>query len=271
LVWTVHNVLPHQPVFADDIRARRQLVGACDLVLAHSQSALAELAELGITPRRTAVIPIGPFAPPPSAEPLRAPGTHEGSRRLLFFGRVEEYKGVEDLLAAFATIPADLPVSLMVAGECGDQGLRSRLRALAKQPGNRVALHLERVAEAEVTLLLSDADVVVLPFRRITTSASAILALCHRRPLVVPDLAAFADLPEEAVVRYDGTVQGLAAAIVRISLADASVLAAMSAAAGEYSSAISWREIAERTMEKLAQILTGGPNVGTDSQPTGIT
>ena len=156
----------------------------------------------------------------------------------MFFGRVEEYKGIEDLLAAFATIPADLPVSLMIAGECGDQRLRSRLHAHAKQSGGRIALHLERVAEEEVTLLLSHADVVVLPFRRVTTSASAILALCHGRPLVVPDLAALTDLPDGAVVRYDRTVQGLAAALVRIALADASVLAAMSAAASEYSSAI---------------------------------
>ncbi len=36
IVWTAHNVLPHSPVFADDIAARRALVAASDLVLAHS-------------------------------------------------------------------------------------------------------------------------------------------------------------------------------------------------------------------------------------------
>ena len=39
LVWTAHNVLPHAPVFADDVSARRALVEASDLVLAHSPSA----------------------------------------------------------------------------------------------------------------------------------------------------------------------------------------------------------------------------------------
>ena len=43
--------------------------------------------------------------------------------------------------------------------------------------------------------LLDRADVVVLPFRQVTTSGSAILALYHGKPLIVPDLAALADLP----------------------------------------------------------------------------
>ena len=61
ILWTVHNVLPHGRVFADDVSARRALVEACDLVLAHSQSALAELAALGAVARKSAVISHGPI------------------------------------------------------------------------------------------------------------------------------------------------------------------------------------------------------------------
>jgi hypothetical protein len=63
LVWTAHNVLPHEPVFADDVAARRALVEASDLVLVHSRSTLDELAALGAVPRRYAVIPHGPIGP----------------------------------------------------------------------------------------------------------------------------------------------------------------------------------------------------------------
>ena len=61
LIWTAHNVLPHSPVFANDVSARRALMKASNLVLAHSQSTLAELAALGAVARRTAVIQHGPF------------------------------------------------------------------------------------------------------------------------------------------------------------------------------------------------------------------
>jgi hypothetical protein len=54
-------VLPVTPVFEDDLAARRRLVAACDLVIAHSQATLDQLAELGIAPQRSVVIPHGPF------------------------------------------------------------------------------------------------------------------------------------------------------------------------------------------------------------------
>ena len=261
LVWTAHNVLPHQPVFADDVSARRALVGASDLVLAHSGSALAELAVLGAVPRRSAVIEHGPLGPAPSAGTLRtpgSPGSGEGPRQFLFFGKVEEYKGVEDLLAAFLALPGGIPARLTVAGQCDDPRLRSRLHELARRGGGRIALRLEHVPTAEVAPLLSDADAVVLPFRRVTTSGSALLALSHGRPLVVPDLAGLADLPDQAVLRYKGGVPGLAEALARLAHADRGVLAAMSAAASEHLSQTTWQEIAERTAVEMRLVLGNG-------------
>jgi len=269
LVWTAHNVLPHQPVFADDVSARRALVDASDLVLAHSQTALAELAVLGAVPRRSAVIEHGPLAPAPSAGALRAPGTGDGPRQFLFFGKIEEYKGVEDLLAAFLALPADTPARLTVAGQCEDPRLRSRLHELARRGGGRIALRLEHVPAAEVTPLLSAADAVVLPFRRVTTSGSALLALSHGRPLIVPDLAGLADLPDQAVLRYNGGIPGLAGALARLAHADRGVLAAMSTAASEHQSETTWQEIAERTAIEMRMVLTGTRASDRDGQPGG--
>jgi glycosyltransferase involved in cell wall biosynthesis len=255
LVWTAHNVLPHGRVFADDVSARRSLVRASDLVVAHSPAVLAELAALGATARRSLVIPHGPFGPTAPGAPLRVPGHGDQVRQLLFFGKVEEYKGVEDLLAAVATMPAGVPAQLTIAGQCDDPALRSRLHALTRAAGERVVLRLERVPEDEVAGLLAASDVVVLPFRRITTSGSAMLALAHGRPLIVPDLAALAELPPRAVIRYDGSVPSLAAALSQAACADRPVLAAMSAAATAYAFGISWPEISVRTMAEMALLL----------------
>jgi hypothetical protein len=97
----------------------------------------------------------------------------------------------------------------------------------------------------------------VLPYRQITTSGSGVLALCHGRPLVVPDLPGLAELPDDAVVRYDGTERELTAALAGIVTADASVLAKMSSAADEYCAASSWSEIAERTLMEITGMLGG--------------
>ena len=258
VVWTAHNVLPHQPVFPDDAATRRFLVARSDLVLAHSPATLADLAKLGAVPARSALVRHGPFAPPVPAASLRRPGSgSDGYRQFLFFGQVEEYKGVEDLLRAFASLPGNVPAQLTVAGECGDPGLRSRLWELAGQCGGRAVLRLEHVPDAAVTPLIAAADAVVLPFRRVTTSGSAMLAMTHGRPLIVPDLPALTDLPARAVVRYDGTCPGLTAALADVARADPGHLAAMSAAALACSAETSWRDIAAATLAEMTSLLAG--------------
>lgn len=268
LVWTAHNVLPHEQVFADDVFARRALVEASDLVLVHSQSTLNELAALGAVPRRNAVIPHGPISS--SLGSLRTPGAGDRPREFLFFGRIREYKGVDDLLAAFLAMPDDVAAHLTIAGQCDDRRVRSRLYALARRGGARVRLRLEHVPGDEVAQLLGDADVVVLPFRRVSTSGSAMLALSHGRPLIVPDLAGLTDLPDQAVLRYDGGIPALAVALECLARTNDGALAAMSAAALSYASETTWQEIAERTMSEMISVLGDMQQAGASGQPVRV-
>ncbi len=251
MAWTAHNVLPHSPVFADDVAARRSLIRQCDLVFAHSPATLDSLAALGAVPRRSLLIRHGPIRPAAPAK-LRTPGTGGGAREFLFFGKVAEYKGVEGLLAAFADLPAGSNAALTVAGQCDDRDLRARLVSKATQ---NVRFRLEYIPAAEVTELMSAADVVVLPFRAVTTSGSAELALAHGRPLIVPDLPSLAGLPTDAVTRYDRSTSGLTAALVKIIGANQPRLATMSAAALSYSAQASWREIAAATLAEMESVL----------------
>lgn len=251
IVWTAHNALPHEPLMRDDLSARRALARAGRLVIAHSEEALAELAGLGIRPARSVVIPHGPLALATPASP-RVPGSSPGPRRLLFFGRVARQKGVEDLLAAAARVPAERDFSLRVAGRCADPDLRAELRRAAAAAGPRVQLDLRHVPDAEAAELLDAADVVVLPFRRVTTSGSAILALTHGRPVVVPARAGLERLAGDAAVVYDGGVDGLAAAIEDVCAAPPERLRRMSEAArGRV--AIGWPEIAARTVRAIRE------------------
>jgi glycosyltransferase involved in cell wall biosynthesis len=255
LVWTAHNVLPQAPAFADDVRARRRLVAACDLVIAHSRATLEQLAALGIVPRRSVIIPHGPFSEAADAVPPRAPGSGGQRRQLLFFGKIRPYKGVDALVEAFGALPPELDADLTVAGECADQSVAAELTERANRSPRRVTLRLGWISDEEASRLLHRADAVVLPYRHITTSGSGVFALSHGRPLVVPDLPGLAELPDDAVVRYDGTAQGLSGALAEVVLADAGVLAKMSSAAYAYCAAMSWSEIADRTLREMANLV----------------
>jgi glycosyltransferase involved in cell wall biosynthesis len=259
LVWTAHNVVPHDRVFANDITARQWLVAASDLVIAHSQAALAELAALGASPRRSAAIPHGPYTPSSPVASLRIPGTGDTPRQILFVGKVQAYKGAENLVRAFLANPECVQAQLTVAGECPDPRIRSALETLASKSGGSVNLQLDRLPDQALTSVLQAADVVVLPFERITTSGSAMLALCHGRPLIVPAGPALADLPDDAVVRYDGSTPGLAAALAWAAGAQPDELAAMSAAALAYTSRYSWADVAATTIAEMAAMAQAQP------------
>jgi glycosyltransferase involved in cell wall biosynthesis len=247
IVWTAHNTLPHERVFHDDAAARRMLVRSSEVVFVHSPAALTELAAIGARPRRSVSVPFGPFAEVDGIRP--AGGGPDGSlRTLLFFGKVLDYKGVEDLLEVVATLPDELALRVIVAGECPDRALRVRLEALASE---RVQLLLEYVPDAEVSALFEAADAVVLPFRRVTTSASAALAFAHGRAVILPQVESFADLPDAAVLRYDSSPDGLRNAIIAVAQADAAVFARAAAAAHAHVARHTWADAARTTLAAL--------------------
>lgn len=254
-IWTAHNVLPHDPVFADDRRARRRLVAHADLVLAHSQATLDALVALGAVPRNSAVIPLGSFTAQ-RAEP-RPPRRPQGAPlRLLFFGRILPYKGVEELFGAVAGLSSAVELEVVVAGDCPDAALREQLTAAAAADP-RIDLRIGFVPDDELAALLDASHLAVLPFRAITTSSSVMLAFEHGRTVVVPDLPAFAGLPAGAVVRYDGSVEQLTATLAEASTWTEARLAELGAAATSCAPAAGWEPTAEQMDAAIRRLCSG--------------
>ena len=251
VVWTVHNVVPHARVFADDRRARRRLVEASDLVITHSQPALDELRRRVAAPRRARVIPLGPFAPRGARIPRRA------TRHVAFFGKIEPYKGVEELLEAFAALPRDCPLYLTIAGACESAALRGVIqRRAAGVP--RVSLRLAHLPDQAVDELLADIDALVLPFRDVTTTSTVGQALAHGVPVVIPDLATLGDI-RDGTIRYDGSVAGLTATLAALARLDAAELDALGEAAHRSAHDRSWADVAAETLEAYDAVLGGTP------------
>jgi hypothetical protein len=132
--------------------------------------------------------------------------------------------------------------------------LRARIERSAAEITDRVTLRLEFVSDDEMTAAMTDADVVVLPFRRITTSGSAMLALEHGRPVVLPDVPAMAHVPSDCSVRFDGSVEDLAATIGELSRWPAERLERAGAAAADYANKGTWADAAELTMSALRDL-----------------
>ncbi|GAA3227973.1 glycosyltransferase family 4 protein [Actinocorallia longicatena] len=246
LVWTAHNVLPHGRVFPDDAAARRLLVRACDLVIAHGPRALDGLAGLGAVPARSALVPHGAYS-------VRDPGPPPGRASFLYFGQIAPYKGVEDLIEAFEA--TDLDATLTIAGNCRDRAHAERLETMAARSSGRLRLNLGYVPDDQVSGYFAEADAVVLPFRNVTTSGSTLLALSHGRPVLLPAGVGLWPDAGRAVMTYDGTVPGLSRALR--DLAAAPDLADRATAARAHAGALGWDAIGATTRELLTALIEG--------------
>ena len=224
-------------------------MGAADLVIAHSRDAIADVTRLTGHPRAARVIPHGPMLAPGIGE--LTPTADGPARTILFFGRIDAYKGVEDLLEAAGQPSA--PLRFVIAGECRDAPLRERLVAAARTLPN-VELRLGHVPEDDIAPLFEAADAIVFPFRMVTTSGSVRLAMASGRPVIVPDLSAFADVPAHALIRYRPGLPGLRKVLVEVSELSAEARRAIGAAGQAHSTSPQWSEIATWTELAISEL-----------------
>ncbi|NMF87004.1 glycosyltransferase [Aromatoleum petrolei] len=133
--------------------------------------------------------------------------------RLLYFGLIRPYKGVETLLDAFLGLDPDLvpEAELRIVGHASSAALRDRI-VDACNADARVGALLSYVDDGTLATEIGQAELVVLPFRRMLNSGSLLLALSLNRPVLVPRNEANEALAEEVgpgwVYLYDGELDG---------------------------------------------------------------
>jgi glycosyltransferase involved in cell wall biosynthesis len=151
---------------------------------------------------QVAVVPHGHYRDWYGGHAAAAP--HPG--RIVFVGAVRRYKGVEDLLRAFAELDGD-DVSVRVAGRPTSPELAAEVRAAAAADP-RATLRLEHLDDDDLVAETTAAHVVALPHRGMHNSGSALLALSLGRPVLVPDNEVNRDLSAEVGPGWVHTYRG---------------------------------------------------------------
>jgi glycosyltransferase involved in cell wall biosynthesis len=254
IVWTLHNLGAHDGARSPvEMAVHRDLVHRCHAIIAHCQVAVdAAVGAYALQPAdraRFRVIPhgsyIGTYDESVSREDARAQlGLDAEARVFAFVGALRAYKGVEELIAAFKALP-DPAARLIVAGQA-KVPVAKQLHAAAAGD-ERIVLRTERVPESEMGVVLGAADAVVLPFRDVLTSGSAILAMGFGRPVIAPRLGCLPEtLPEQGTILYDPTDPEALARSLRTALeCDLSAMGQHNRAAALR---LDWAEIARDTI-----------------------
>jgi glycosyltransferase involved in cell wall biosynthesis len=124
--------------------------------------------------------------------------------RLLYLGVVRPFKGVEDLVAAFSLLDRDQAKQfhLSVVGETWE-GWRIPDQAIADSPHADLIERVDRyVTDAELTAYFEQADAVVLPYHRSSSSGPLQIAMSAGLPIVVTAVGGLV----EAVQDYPGAL-----------------------------------------------------------------
>jgi glycosyltransferase involved in cell wall biosynthesis len=251
IIWTAHDLLPHDPVFANDVRARDTLLSSSRVVIALSEATAKELRELGA--RQVNVIPIGPFASPYpvtlTAQEARAGlGFKADDVVVTLAGRIEEYKGADLLLLAAARLPDSSRIKIQIVGACSDDTYQTKLLRLADGARQRVTTLFEWVPESDLARYLQATNFAVFPFREITNSASVMLALSFGLPIVITNLSTMSDIPPEAAIRFDFDLGSLVGALLEAENLSESQRRAMSDAGLAWSRQSNWADIGAATV-----------------------
>lgn len=238
VVHTVHNVLPHNHgEHARNIYA--ELYARADHLICHSSYASQRLIrEFGIPLHKLTVIPHGPlFAPEhfPSKQEVIAARKHLNLPLdrivVLWQGVLSGYKGLDVLLDAWKSqvevrnFPGAARPLLVIAGS-GPAQLEANIRKAASHIGESVCAELRYIQSDELSLFYTAADILVYPYRAITTSGALLTGLSYGKPIIASRLEPFQEYlhhGENALLVEAGNVDDLGAALSELICATAAM------------------------------------------------
>lgn len=194
IIWTLHNLIPHDvELLSFHVFARRLIAKCIHKIIVHSVPAKKEAIKCLGSKKKFQVILHGHYRDvyPNNISRkeakifLRIPSN---KKVVLFFGAIKPYKGLENVIFSFKGYCKDL--ILLIAGN----GESDYINILKKSLPLNVILHTEFIPNDKVQYYMNAADCLILPYRQNLTSGAAVLGLTFGLPIVCSNTVAFKHL-----------------------------------------------------------------------------
>lgn len=212
IVWTMHNVLPHESVFTDEeVRIRELIVDRADMIHVMNPQSSALAAPYFAMPQHKLVRVEHPgyqgFYPQwlSRSAARQQFGFSPGEQVLLVLGAIKPYKGLLELARTINDVTVRHPrtATLLIAGSAGtDRGTTELLEIADGHP----AIHVfpDRIHNEDVGGLFAAADAAVIPYTASLNSGALVLALSMGTPVIARSTAGSTHLlADGAGVVYD--------------------------------------------------------------------
>jgi len=207
-IFECHNVFPHERSLID-FPLLSFAFASVSRFITHSAKDREDL--LSIKSAKVAVAPL------PPVEEFAGGARDRSGRRILFFGIVRKYKGLDVLLRAMPRVLSEVECDLVVAGEFYDSV--ERYEAIIRESGIEKNVRLENryIANEDVPALFEEADVLVLPYLSATQSGVARIAIMNRLPIIASQTGGLSESVTEdcGLLVPPGNSDALADALIR--------------------------------------------------------
>jgi len=192
IAWTMHNARPHRDcelnLFWD---VRRTIAKNADLIHVQSNCAKDELLK-NFDVDSTKVINIShpSYTDVYGACVNKYAKFENDNTVILFFGRIMSYKGLDYLAKVLGRRGCSSDrLEMIIAGKVEDEQIIRGFRGL----GDNICLIPRKISESELSGIFAKCHFMVLPYRQILTSGSAMLGMSFGKPVIAP---AIGGLPE---------------------------------------------------------------------------
>lgn len=188
LVWTFHNLYPHNKKYQKlEKWIRKRVLNFCSIITVAGESIKESLStEFGIKRDKINILHHGHYKgvyPENKVNYRSIYGIEDNKFVFLFVGAIKPYKGVEVLLSEFSKINNE-HVHLIIAGKEYD-GMSSVLEKYKKI--KNITFDLRFIPDDELADIILSSNTIVLPYKNITTSGTAILSASLKRKIICPD------------------------------------------------------------------------------------
>jgi len=268
LVYTVHNVLPHD-TGEQHKEAYSKVYNIVDALICHTHSTKNQLiTEFAISPEKIWVIPHGPLFYDGDqityTEARSQLGYYDKQTIVLFFGIIRPYKGVEFLLQAWEKVVRRFTDTLLVLAGNGDSSYLQKITEIIKYLGleDSVKTHFRFIPNEDLPIFYQSADIIVCPYKDISQSGVLLTGMAFGKPIVATAVEGFKETIRNGynglLVEY-GDTQGLADALIHLIQLPEDRNKFGKANLAELDLKYSWDIIAQKTMDCYRAVLEERP------------
>ena len=205
IICIADNIIPHEKRPGDNLLTA-YFISVIDGLVAQSKSVFNDVFKF------TSKLPVKLCPHPmfdnfgqtlPRETALDKLGLDHAYRYVLFFGFIRDYKGLDILLKAFATEKVKMMnIKLIVAGEyyTNPQPYSDLIVSLGLS--EKVILKTDFIADEEVNIFFSSADLVAQPYKSATQSGVTQIGYHFNKPMLVTNVGGLPEIIPDGVIGY---------------------------------------------------------------------